>query len=144
MHMDYAYHLGQGVLVAALLVWLGRKLANERKFHAFLLLFGAFWYVGSGLVAGASFQILIPQIVGGFLFAALAIGGLARSYLYVGIGWLVHGTWDVTSDLFSDIWYIQHWLEPMCISYDLLVGSYLLARWKGAFPIRKGEPMPAA
>lgn len=41
---------------------------------------------------------------------------------------MLHGLWDLNSPHVSDVGRMPAWAEPACVSFDFLVGGYLLAR----------------
>ena len=71
---------------------------------------------------------LLVLLVGG-----LAVLGLKRSPMSLAFGWALHPVWDAglhlmgTGATFAPSWYVV-----VCISFDLLVGGYIAARFRAA------------
>ena len=141
--MDYAIQVLVGVLLALVFIGIARGIKRERLIFGLSLLVAGFWYAGYGLFANFTIDVLTVQIVGGLLFIAAALLGLKYSILFIGVGWMSHGAWDLISPFISDVSYMPAWTEPVCLGYDLLVGIYLVLRWRGWFDLRDpfGEPV---
>ena len=122
-----AFGIGLALAIVYILsAW--RSAWIEKLLGAGLLMGVGVWYLGFGIFEGTTLTILIPQILGGLFFAVLGYLGFARSLFFPGIGWMIHATWDFASPHFSDVSYMPEWAAPMCLSFDILVGVYLLAR----------------
>lgn len=134
---------GAGAVLVLLLIFIGRRSNRiERLWTSLGLMALGFWYLAFGVSSGASLAELLPQIIGGTIFAGLGWKGLnhkifERGLFFVGLGWLMHGTWDFASPHFSDVSYMPHWSAPMCLGFDLLLGVYLLSRAQEYFEIPK-------
>lgn len=122
-----AFGIGLALAIVYILsAW--RSAWIEKLLGAGLLMGVGVWYLGFGIFEGTTLTVLIPQILGGLFFAVLGYLGFTRSLFFPGIGWMIHATWDFASPHFSDVSYMPEWAAPMCLSFDILVGVYLLAR----------------
>jgi len=127
-----------GLVLAMGFIVVGRRSEVwEKGILAGSLLPLGIWYLAFGVAAGVSFSALVPQAVGGAVFAYLGWLGIKRSLFFAGLGWLIHGTWDFASPQFSDVSYMPGWTAPACLGFDILLGIYLLSRAQGHFPITK-------
>ena len=124
-----------GLGSALAMIYVGRATRHERALFGYALLIGSFWYVFFAAIDGQTLTELLPQIGGAVIFATLAILGLRYSMAYIGVGWLLHIVWDVGSPLFSDVSSAPSWTAPVCIGFDIPVGTYLLLRARGFLPI---------
>ena len=127
-----------GLALAAGFIVVGRRSEGWEKglLSGSLLPLGV-WYLAFGIAAGTPPIALLPQAIGGAIFAYLGWLGLRRSLFFAGLGWLIHGTWDFASPHFSDVSYMPSWTAPACLGFDILLGVYLLSRAQGHFLISK-------
>ena len=127
-----------GLALAAGFIFVGRRSeAWEKNLLSGSLLPLGVWYLAFGITAGTSPIALLPQAIGGAIFAYLGWLGLRRSLFFAGVGWMLHGTWDFASPHFSDVTYMPSWTAPACLGFDILLGVYLLSRAQEHFLIRK-------
>ena len=132
--MQYSIALLVGALGGLGGIYLGRALNRERELFGYCLFVAAIWYVSFGIWSGASFPVLIPQLLGGVVFAAFGLLGLRYSILFIAAGWGLHAVWDLISPAISDISYAPWWTGPACLGFDPVVALYLVARSRGALP----------
>lgn len=67
------------------------------------------------------------EVLGLFVFAALAILGVKRSPWFLAIGIVLHGlTWD--SWHYRNSTYMPDWYAVACFAVDLALGAYVAAR----------------
>lgn len=97
-------------------------------FFAVLLGFTAGVYVGFGLADGRARERRIELIVG-LVFLLVAAFGLWTSALVIGLGFFVHGIWDLLHHPRRIATMVSSWFPPFCALYDLLVAAYIVARW---------------
>ncbi len=114
-----------GLATGAATIALARALDRERTLLGGLLVVLGIWYLLWGVADGRSFDVLLPQILGGVFFATCGVLGLRSSLVFLAIGWALHAGWDFASPLFSDVSYMPSWTAPACLGYDLLLGGYL-------------------
>lgn len=125
--MLYLMQIVLGVFLALGSIAFGRKIKRENLVFGLGLLLVSVWYLGWGVWGGYSLEILLPQIAGGVGFGICAIFGLRGAAILIGVGWMIHGVWDLASPLFSDVSYMPAWTTPLCLGYDLLLGGYVIA-----------------
>ena len=95
-----------------------------------LVLAGAI-YVLFGLVESRTLASMVPESLVGLFFIGLALLGIRGSLLALGVGWFLHGLWDVASPHYIDVSYLPWILEPSCVGFDFFVGVYLVLRSLG-------------
>lgn len=121
-----------GLVTAGLLAWVCHRLDRDREILGISLILLGGWYLVFGVTAGQGVQVLLPQAAGGLFFAACGLAGLKYSLLFLSMGWSLHAAWDIASPLFSDVSYMPHWTAPACLGFDLLLGTYIFAKWRHA------------
>lgn len=137
--MLYAAAIIVGIAAAAAGIGLSRRLDAERAIFGWALVVAAFWYIGFGLFHGQALSELTPQFIAGAVFLVLAVLGLTRSIAFTSAGWLLHVFWDYLGPYFGEVptpW----WVPPACLGFDVVVGVYLLARYRGGAPLPEPEP----
>ena len=129
----FGWAIGGAILAALFILAARRSIQWEKRLLSGSLFLLGLWYLAWGVWAGTPFSILLPQAIGGTLFAAFGWLGLTRSLFFAGLGWMLHATWDFASPHFSDVSYMPDWSAPACLGFDILLGVYLLARAQGYF-----------
>ena len=138
--MHYVLAIVVGVAGAVLLIALSRRLDAERVVFGWALVIAAFWYIGVGLLYGQALSDLAHQFIAGAVFLVLAVLGLTGSVVFTSVGWILHVFWDYLGPCFGEVagpW----WVPPACLGFDVVVGVYLFARYRGFAPL--AEPAPA-
>jgi hypothetical protein len=115
-----------GVFLAALYLFLARRLGRwEIWFLAAGLIVAAAAYLGFAVTGASSPREYRLEIVGMVIFTPMALAGARWWPPLVGLGWLVHGAWDVLLH-----WPAQAWVPGLypvfCVSFDLMVAAYFL------------------
>ena len=128
----YIGWIGFGLVTSAMLVWVSRRLDRDRAILGGGLVLLGGWYLGFGVSAGHGMDVLWPQVIGGAFFALCGVAGILSSLLFLAAGWALHALWDLASPLFSNVSYMPHWTAPACLGFDLLIGGYLVLRWRRA------------
>jgi hypothetical protein len=123
--------VGVGGVFAVPALVLASLLSHDAAFGFLAILLGmiASVYLGFALQDGRvrPFQI---EYVGMILFAAVATVALAEeSAVLLALGYFGHGIWDAihhprTVDTAMPWWYV-----PLCLSFDAVVGVYVLIRF---------------
>ena len=140
--MLYALAIMVGVAAAVAGIALSRRLNAEREIFGWALVIGAFWYIGFGVFHGHTLAELAPQLIAGAVFLGLAILGLAKSIVFTSVGWILHVFWDYLGPHLGPVagpW----WVPPACLGFDVIVGVYLFARYRGVAPLADPHPKPA-
>ncbi|MFB3132329.1 MAG: DUF6010 family protein [Rhodothermales bacterium] len=132
MDMTWGFWLVLGfVLGAAFLVFARRRGAQrKRRLLAVGLVVAALIYVGFA-VAWADAAWMMIELGGVLVFTGLAVLGLKRSALWLAVGWALHPAWDVGLHLVgAGAAFAPAWYAVACISFDLLVATYVIARFR--------------
>ena len=104
----------------------------ERRVLALGLFVAAVIYVGFAL-AGAEPVWLLVETLGVAAYGTLAWLGLRHSPLWLAAGWALHPAWDVGLHLAGiGTAFAPEWYAIACISFDLLVAGYIVARFQSA------------
>ena len=115
-----------GSIAGLLLVYLVHtRRARAFKTLAIGLFIAAMFYVGFALVWGDSTWIAI-EVAGVILYSIFYGLSIRFSYIWLGVGWLLHPLWDVLLHLNG----VGHSVAPQwyvyaCISFDLIVAIYI-------------------
>ena len=136
--MDYVLAIVVGVIGAILLIALSRRQDAEQVIFGCALVIAAFWYIGFGLYGGQGVSDLAAQFIAGAVFLVLAVLGLTRSILFTSAGWILHIFWDYLGPYFGPV-AAPWWTAPACLGFDVVVGAYLFARYRGVAPIVEPE-----
>ena len=128
--MVFMFWVVFGLVTSGMLVAISRWLDRDRLILGSGLVLLGGWYLLFGVSAGHGFDVLWPQLLGGAFFVACGIAGLFLSLLFLSAGWTLHAFWDLASPMISDVSYMPHWTAPACLGFDLLIGAYLLVRWR--------------
>jgi hypothetical protein len=115
-----------GVVLGALYLFLARRAGRME-----------IWLLAAGLIVAAAVYLVFAltgasspreyrlEIIGMVIFTPMALGGARWWPPLVGLGWLLHGAWDVLLH-----WPAQAWLPGLypvfCVSFDLVVAAYFL------------------
>ncbi len=125
-----------GAAVGAVFIALTRLLGRlEKLFFAGCLLVAALAYVGLGLGARSSTELIV-ELVGSVLFAAFGILGLVSSTWFLALGWAVHAGWDLIVPAYADVSYMPPWYAAACVGFDVVVAAYLVVRARGLLPVQ--------
>lgn len=131
--MTQALWLLLGVVAAALYVIFARRRGpgREQAILALGLVIAAVIYVGFAVIWGNSLWIAIEM--GGLLIYGLFVL-LAWRYamFWLALGWAAHPLWDILLHWFGRGHTIApEWYVLACLSFDLLVASYIFVRIRG-------------
>ena len=85
-------------------------------------------YLGAVLSAGRTPQVLMEGLAAcGFI--ALATLGVWRSPLFLVIGYMAHGLWDLVHHRGGLQNRIAAWWPPFCLVYDWVLAGAICLRW---------------
>jgi hypothetical protein len=82
-------------------------------------------YIGFGL-AQSKVGMTVVETLSGLVFGVVAIIGVMRFPLILGIGFLFHAVWDCLHHWKVVKTKVTPWYPPFCAVYDCLVGIFLL------------------
>ena len=132
-----------GIALSGLWICTSRRFSHwESAIFGYSLVLGGAVYVLFGLLESRAIGSMVPECLVGIFFIVLAIAGLRGSLLALGVGWVLHGFWDVFSPHYLDVSYVPWFLEPTCVGFDFVVGIYLVLRSQGV--IRNTERLEPA
>lgn len=115
------------VVVAVVLTLLPREFARG----ILVVLVGYFGgvYFGIGLSARRQRDVVLQDGVS-VVFFGLALAGLWVSPLFLALACFAHAAWDVTTGHPRALGAsIAPWYVPLCASFDILLGVFILAWW---------------
>ncbi|MEM8563847.1 MAG: DUF6010 family protein [Pseudomonadota bacterium] len=135
--MMFTFYVIVGACSAGVFTVVARALDREQVMYGIALILAAFWYVSLDVMAGKGVAVSPVQIGICLFFVILAVIGLWKSFALIGVGWILHVVWDVMMHS-ADGDPILHWGVPLCIGFDLVLGSYILHR---ARTIRLSSPV---
>lgn len=126
----WIFWIALGALLCWPLIRVCEHLATPwaHKLLALSLIVAALIYVGFGLYSGDRAWVLIEGL-GVLAYAATLMLPPRTSLLWVGIGWWLHPFWDVGLHLLGPGGHIvPTWYAIVCLSFDLVLGSYIVHR----------------
>jgi len=126
--MYYIICVFVGLILGSLFIVIARKLSpnGEKVFLAQALWIAALIYIGFALAWGDMYWLGIESL-GVLAYGIFAYLGYRYSAIWVGLGWLVHPLWDAVLHLYGAGHAIApDWYVIACISFDVLVGAYIL------------------
>jgi len=125
--MIYELLIGAGVGAAFLATvwWLSNEALAQVAFAALVSMLSI--YVGAHLVTSGLARVL-GEATFFSIVAVLALFLKDRWPTGIGLLTVVHGGYDL---LFGHASEVAHWYPGVCVGFDLLVGSALIARFSG-------------
>jgi hypothetical protein len=69
---------------------------------------------------------LIINATQALVFLVLAYYGVKKNIYILAIGYFLHGTWDLAYSHFDELSLIPPHYDVFCLSFDFIVGIYLL------------------
>jgi hypothetical protein len=113
------------VVIAFLLSRFTREIYG-RAFLAMLLFAAAGAYFGFAALAGAGPIWSLVELVGVFIFGAMALLGLRDSAWWLAAGWALHPLWDVVLHLIGPGGsFASQPYGVVCITFDWVVAGYI-------------------
>ena len=85
-------------------------------------------YMGAALATGRTAQRVMEGVATG-AFVALATLGIWRSPLFLIIGYLAHGLWDLAHHQKRIPMRIPAWWPPFCLVYDWVLAGAICLWW---------------
>ncbi len=117
-----------GALVVAFTLTL---LPKEYARDILVVLVGYFGgvYFGVSLSTASPKKVALQNAVSGVFFG-FALAGLWVSPLFLALACFVHAAWDVITEHPKALnTSIAPWYVPLCVSYDILLGVFILVWW---------------
>lgn len=115
-----------GILLALLVCKLFFSFASPFSYQLFALFlaYTACVYLGAALSDGRVKWISIEFILS-CVFFNLAFLGLVYSPVWLAVGFLVHGLWDILHHPKLIKTKVVKWFPPLCAIYDLVVAIFI-------------------
>lgn len=110
-----------GILTILLATFVGKE--NQKVMYGLVLAGIGFLYVGFTWTDYTQLAVTIAQ---SFVFLLLAYYGATRSVTILGIGFLVHGIWDLLYHQFTSIHLLPPHYDIFCLVVDVVTGGYIL------------------
>ena len=129
--MSTAKALTAGLFGAIATIAIASLLPKTMALELLSIVFGgiAFVYFGFVLIDGRRREMFIEFGNIG-LTIALALLGLWIAPYWLAIGYLAHGLWDALHHPRGVQTNIPRWYIPFCLTYDWVVGVFILLWWR--------------
>jgi len=130
-----------GVILAAVMAFLARitNFDRDRSYYAVVLIVIASYYVLFACIAG---EAIVAEIFVASIFSVLAIVGVFRWPLLLGIGIFMHGAFDLVHGHIISNSGVPVWWPAFCASIDIVLGIwviYLVKTKKGLTNVPKSN-----
>lgn len=101
---------------------------NQLQIFALFLALTSCVYGGAILTpAGSKYSLLeLPFVVVVFVSSIL---GLLLSPIYLALGYLIHGAWDLSHHFKCVKTPIVHWFPPLCAAFDFIMSMFIFWLW---------------
>lgn len=130
-----------GVILAVIMAFLARvtNFDRDRSYYAVVLIVIATYYVLFACIAN---EAIVAEIFVASIFSVLAIVGVFRWPLLLGIGIFMHGVFDVVHGYIISNSGVPIWWPAFCASIDIVLGlwvMYLVKTKKGLTNVPKNN-----
>ena len=130
-----------GVLLAVIMAFLARvtNFDRDRSYYAVVLIVIATYYVLFACMAG---EAILAEIFVASIFSILAIVGVFRWPLLLGVGIFMHGIFDLMHGHIISNSGVPSWWPLFCASIDVVLGLwviYLVKAKKGLTNVPKNN-----
>jgi hypothetical protein len=116
-------YIGLATTAAVILLFESLRFLEKRLLSAFTLVGIAFIYIG---FTWRNTTSLIYSIIAVAIFIGLSYFGYKNNFIWIVIGLLLHGVWDVLFPFISDL--APHGYDIFCITIDVLLAVYVYFR----------------
>jgi hypothetical protein len=113
--------LSSSILLVILLVML--KQFEKQLIYGMILVGIGFIYIG---FSWSDLTSLIITSVQAFVFLLLAYFGTKKNTYILALGYFLHGGWDIGYSLFDKAGLVPPHYDVFCLSFDFIIGIYLL------------------
>jgi hypothetical protein len=113
--------ISSSILLIVLFVFL--KQFDKQVIYGLILAGIGFLYMG---FTWSDLGSLIINAIQALVFLVLAYYGVKKSIYILALGYFLHGTWDLIYSYFDQPGLIPPHYDVFCLSFDFIVGIYLL------------------
>lgn len=113
--------IGSGLIIILLFSFL--KQFDKTIIYGLILCAIGFLYVG---YVWTDLRAIVINGAQAVFFLFIAYFGMKKNANLLGIGYFLHGTWDLVYPLFQDPRLIPPHYDMFCLSIDFIMGAYLL------------------
>ncbi len=113
--------IGSGLIIILLFSFL--KKYDKTIIYGLILCAIGFLYVG---YVWTDVRAVVINAIQAVIFLFIAYFGIKKNTNILGIGYFLHGTWDIVYHLFQDPGLIPPHYDIFCLSIDFTMGAYLL------------------
>ncbi len=120
-----------GIIGALVVAFALTQFSKELARHILVVLVGYFGgvYFGVGLSTSSRTKVALQDGVS-WIFFCLALAGLWVSPLFLAFACFAHAVWDVATEHPMGLnTSIAPWYVPLCASFDILIGVFILSWW---------------
>lgn len=116
-----------GVLSAVAIAAFARSMGfdRDRSFYPTVLVVIASYYILFA-VMGGSLQALVWELAAALAFSAVAVTGVLRLPVLVGVGIFSHGLFDFVHHMLMENAGVPGWWPVFCGSLDLVLGLWVI------------------
>lgn len=130
-----------GILLAVIMAFLAKvtNFDRDRSYYAVVLIVIASYYVLFACIAN---EAIVAEIFVASIFSILAIVGVFRCPLLLGIGIFMHGVFDLVHGYIISNSGVPVWWPAFCASIDVVLGLwviYLVKTKKGLTNVPKNN-----
>lgn len=124
-------HMFVGAIGAVVVAFALTLLPKEYARDILVVLVGYFGgvYFGVSLSTASPRNVALQDGVSGVFFG-FALAGFWVSPLFLALACFVHAAWDVITEHPKALnTSIAPWYVPLCVSFDIVLGAFILAWW---------------
>jgi hypothetical protein len=116
-----------GVLLALLVIRMFYMFTSPISYQLFVLFYAytACVYLGAAL-SDSRISWISVEFAMSFLFFAFAFLGLQYSPIWLALGFILHGIWDMLHHPRMIKTKVVKWFPPLCATFDFIVAVFIL------------------
>lgn len=119
--------IGLGLALVAVFLFGLPSHSVSLQLYALLLAYTASLYVGAALSSGRPGWLSLEVGVSALVLSCAALG-LWQTSLWLAVGYVVHGLWDLCHHPKRIRTRVVHWFPPICATFDFAV-AVIIWRW---------------
>ncbi|MFD2442478.1 DUF6010 family protein [Bacillus sp. CGMCC 1.16607] len=123
----YVRSIVAGLLLALLVIRMFHTFSSPFSYQLFVLFlaYTACVYLGAAL-ADSRIKWISVEFAMSCLFFTFAFLGYVYSPIWVGVGFILHGIWDMFHHPHMIKTKVIKWFPPLCATYDFIVAIFIL------------------